>query len=184
MKTTYAHKDLSRFRLKAGVLLFVIADNKILLLRRYQTGIDDGMYVVPMGCHDGNETLTAAASREAAEETGICVQPEDLQLCHTMHRIHTMTDASYAFEQLDFFFKVTKYTGTITNMEPHKCDELAFYPVDQLPDNTVPFIKQAIRCMQQDVLYSEFGWDRQEVLDRTGLNKASFAHLAKGSILP
>jgi 8-oxo-dGTP pyrophosphatase MutT (NUDIX family) len=155
--TSYALKDSQRFKLKAGVFLFLIQNGQILLLRRYQTGIDDGLYVVPMGAHDGKEPLTSSLIREAKEEANVILKPEDITVCHTMHRLHTMPDG-FSFEQIDLFFKAEVYEGIIENMEPHKCDDLRFFPIDNLPNNIVPFIHQAIRCLESNVCYSEFGW--------------------------
>jgi 8-oxo-dGTP pyrophosphatase MutT (NUDIX family) len=154
----FAQKESQRFKLKVGVFLFLIQDGHILLLRRYRTGIDDGMYVVPMGGHDGLEPLTNSIIREANEEANITLQPEQLQVCHVMHRFHPMPD-NLSFEQIDIFFKAESYAGVIENMEPHKCDELEFYSLNALPEKTVGFIRHAIECMRQGQCYSEFGWE-------------------------
>lgn len=154
----FAQKEKQRFKLKAGVLLFLIQEENILLLRRYQTGIDDGLFVVPMGGHDGNEPLTMSLVREAQEETNIKIRPDDLEVCHVMHRRHPMPDG-LTFEQIDVFFKAHTYEGIIQNMEPHKCDQLKFFPLNDLPQNTAPFIRHAIQCMSNKKFYSEFGWN-------------------------
>jgi len=157
----FAQKEQQRFKIKTGVFLFLIQDNKILLLRRYKTGIDDGNYVVPMGSLEGDETLTQAVIREACEEANIIIKPETLHMCHIMHRFHPMPQ-NLSFEQIDIFFKAEIYEGTIENLEPHKCDELKFYPLNNLPANTVPFIRYAIESMLQSKVFSEFGWVEQE----------------------
>jgi 8-oxo-dGTP diphosphatase len=157
--SVFVQKEAERFKLKVGVFLFLIQDNHILLLRRYRTGIDDGMYVVPMGGHDGKETLTNTLIREAKEETDVELLPEQVEVCHVMHRFHPMPD-KLSFEQIDVFFRA-KHDGkgrAIQNMEPHKCDELKFYPLNNLPKNTSPFISHAIHCMQNGKFFSEFGW--------------------------
>lgn len=156
--TLFSQKEAKRFKLKVGVFLFLIHRNHILLLRRYQTGIDDGQYAVPMGAIEGAETLTAAAIREAREEANVIIKPENLKMCHLMHRFHKMPQG-ISFEQLDIFFQTKDYEGEIKNLEPHKCDELKFYPLNNLPQNTIPFVRHAIRCMQNNESYSEFGWD-------------------------
>lgn len=153
----FAQKEAKRFKVKVGVFLFLIHDEHILLLRRYQTGIDDGNYVVPMGGIEGGETLTAALIREAYEEANIIIEPDQMQVCHIMHRLHPMPQ-NLSFEQLDVFFYVTSYKGTIENKEPHKCDELKFYPLNNLPSNTAPFIRAAIENMRDKNFFSEFGW--------------------------
>lgn len=158
--SVFAQKEAQRFKMKVGVFLFLIQNDHILLLRRYRTGIDDGMYVVPMGGHDGSEPLTNSIIREAKEEANILIRPEQLQVCHLMHRFHPMPE-NLSFEQLDVFFKAETYEGVIKNMEPQKCDELKFYPLNSLPKTTSNFIKYAIECMRQNQFYSEFGWDNK-----------------------
>lgn len=153
----FAQKEATRFKLKVGVFVLIIQKEEVLLLRRYRTGIADGLHVVPMGGHDGKEPLTTTLIREAKEETNITVRPEDAQVCHVMHRLHPMP-AGLTFEQIDVFFKVETFQGNIENMEPDKCDELKFYPLNQLPTTTEPFICQAITCTQKGQFYSEFGW--------------------------
>lgn len=157
--TIFAEKEKRRFKLKVGVCLFLVQNDEILLLRRFNTGIDDGLYVVPMGGHDGKEPLTQALIREAEEETGIVLKPANVQLCHVMHRFHPMPEG-LSFEQIDMYFKAEIYDGVVENMEPNKCDELKFYPMDNLPANTAPFIKHAIQSMLQGQFYSEFGWQK------------------------
>ena len=148
-------KIKSRFKIKAAVFLLLIQGNEILLLRRFNTGIDDGCYVVPMGCIDGNETLTEALFRESKEEANII--PVNPRFAHAMHRLHKLPDGT-EFEQVDFFFIANDYTGSLQNNEPHKCDELAFYPIDNLPINTAAFINSAISKSLVNKAYSEFGW--------------------------
>ncbi len=155
--SVFAQKEAKRFKLKVGVLLFLIQDNKILLLRRFQTGIDDGVYVVPMGGHDGGEPLTTTLIREAAEETNIVLLPEAVRVCHVMHRFHPMPQG-LSFEQIDVYFQANAYQGVIENLEPHKCDNLRFFPVNNLPVNTAPFIRHAIDCTLKGQFFSEFGW--------------------------
>lgn len=156
--STFRQKEATRFKVKLGVFLFLVQDDSILLLRRYKTGIDDGSYVVPMGSVDQGETLTTALVREAQEEANIIIKPEWLHVCHVMYRYHHMPH-NLSFEQMDIFFYTQTYQGAIENNEPHKCDELKFYPLNNLPTNTVPFIRCAIENMGKGQIFSEFGWD-------------------------
>lgn len=155
---TFAHNEARRFKMKVGVFLFLVKDEQILLLRRAKTGIDDGCYVVPMGGVDGKETLTTACIREAYEEANVIIQPEHIRVCHVMHRFHPMPQG-LSFEQMDVFFYATEFKGIINNNEPHKCDELDFYPLQELPVTIAPFIRSAIQSMQDHIFFSEFGWN-------------------------
>ena len=140
-----------RFKLIASVYLLFVKDNQILLLRRANTGYEDGKYGLVAGHLEAHESLTDGAIREAKEESGVYISPNDLKLVHTMHR--RQND-----ERMDFFFEVRQWTGEIRNTEPDKCDDLSWFPIDNLPNKTIPYIKQAVECYKQGIIYSEFGW--------------------------
>ncbi len=140
-----------RFKLLAAVHLFLIQNNMILLLRRYKTGYADGQYSVIAGHLDGDEEIKTAMIREAREEGGILLSPQDLQIVGVMHR-------KLARERIDFFLTATTWKGDIVNAEPHKCDELAWYDLDALPDNVIPYIRKAIHNYQHGNWFDSFGW--------------------------
>lgn len=96
-------------------------------------------------------------AREAREEIGISLAVEDVQFAHVMHR-GVEGDSAMDQERIDFFFTAQRYDGTPKIMEPHKCDELRWYPIDSLPDNVLPYIRSAIEACVQKRSYSEFGW--------------------------
>ncbi len=134
----------------ASYILF-IQDGKILLSRRYQTGFEDGMYSLPAGHTEPGETFTTALIREIEEETGIVLKPEDVSVSHVIHR-------KFGRENIDVFYSVKNWTGIPENKEPEKCDDLAWFSVDNLPNNTIPYIRQAIENSLKGVFYSEHGW--------------------------
>jgi len=140
-----------RFKLLAAVHLFLIHENHILLLRRYNTGYADGQYSVVAGHLDGNEEVKTAMIREAREEAGIEIVPSQLQVVGVMHR--KSND-----ERIDFFLVAETWTGEVVNREPHKCDELVWYPLDALPHNTIPYVKIAITNYRQGKWFDSFGW--------------------------
>lgn len=130
--------------------LVLIKDNKILLQRRFNTGYEDGKYSVVAGHVDKGETFTEAIIREVKEEAGIILEAEDLSVVHVMNR-NIQDD-----ERIDIFFIAEKWTGNIENKEPNKCDDLSWFDLDDMPDNVIPYIKKAINCIKNKVVYSEF----------------------------
>lgn len=159
--TNFAQSELKRFKMKVGVFLVLLRESNVLLIRRHNTGIADGLHVLPMGGVDKNETALSALVREAKEEVNVEIYPEDVKLVHTMHRWHHMPDGE-SFKQIDLFFQPNRAYGEINNMEPDKCDEVAFYPLDSLPKTVEPFIRQALNKIRLGVSYSEVGWERDD----------------------
>ena len=142
----------NRFRFIAAVHLVLIKRNKILLSRRFNTGWRDGMYGVVSGHVESGERATDAMVREAEEEAGMHINPKDLEFLHLTHRIDN------GYERVDFFFKASKWRGTPKNMEPNRCDDMQWFSVDAMPDNTVPYVRDAIDDIRNKKIYSEFGW--------------------------
>ena len=140
-----------RFKLIPEVHLVLRRSSHFLMLRRYQSGYMDGYYSVVAGHVDGNEAFRSAMVREANEEAGIIIKHEELKLVHTMHR---RSDE----ERLSLFFEAAKWEGNIRNMEPHKCDDLNWYRLEEQDTLMVPYVKLALTCISKDVSYSEFGW--------------------------
>lgn len=147
-----------RFKITPASYLVLEKDGKFLLARRFNTGYEDGKYSLVAGHLDGKETFRQAMVREAMEEAGIVLAVNDLQVVHTMHRI-TETDKVGLRERMDIFIKAEKWKGELKNMEPHKCDDLSWFSIDNLPDNTIPYVRHALECIQNGVTYSEFGWE-------------------------
>ncbi len=143
----------NRFSLRAAVYLVLFKDGKTLLSRRYNTGWQDGNYSLVAGHVDGNEPATTALIREVKEEVGLDLSPENVRVAHTMHR------KSLDVEYVDIFFTAEKWGGEPTIREPEKCDDLQWFDVDNLPINTLPYIRDAIASVQKGMPYSETGWN-------------------------
>lgn len=141
----------TRFKVIPEVHLVLRRNKTFLMLRRYQTGYMDGFYSVVAGHVDGNETFRSAMAREAYDEAGIVMQTEELQLVHTMHR---RSDD----ERLSLFFEANSWGGTIKNNEPHKCDDLEWYSLQEKGKLMVPYVQSALEMVSRGERYSEFGW--------------------------
>jgi 8-oxo-dGTP diphosphatase len=138
-----------RTKFPVTVHLLFFRENQILLLRRFNTGYEDGNYSVPAGHLDGGETVIAAAAREAEEETGLQLEKNNIIFSSVMHRIEEE-------ERVDFFVHVHGWQGEPRNTEPDKCDELRWVNVDELPDNIIPYVKKAIQNHRDGINFDEF----------------------------
>jgi 8-oxo-dGTP diphosphatase len=140
-----------RFKVVPGVALIIERDGKTLLIQRGQNCSFPGTYCNIGGHVDGNETIREAAAREAWEEVGIKVRPEDMQFMHVIHRYDARG------EIITFFFKTTKFEGEPFNKEPEKHTRIVWAPLDNLPEPLFP----TLRCYleNKDQCYSEFEWD-------------------------
>jgi ADP-ribose pyrophosphatase YjhB (NUDIX family) len=135
-----------------AVHLFLLDGENILLLKRYNTGYEDGNYSVIAGHLDGDEDVCNAMIREAKEEAGIDIEINDIKIVQVMHR--KKTDE----ERIDYFFCCNKWNKEIRNMEPDKCSELKWYPIKNLPENTIEYIGYSIRNYLENKNFTLFGW--------------------------
>ncbi|MFC4811661.1 NUDIX hydrolase [Paenibacillus sp. GCM10023250] len=132
-------------------LLFYRGD-RVLLLKRINTGFEDGKWSVVAGRIDGDEEVKAAAIREAKEEAGVTIRPEDLEVVGVMHRKNVSS------EWIDFYLKVEAWSGEITNMEPHKCEELAWFSLRELPGEMIGYIRTAVGKDHGTMWFESMGW--------------------------
>ena len=142
-------------KITCATYLLLEKEDKILMLRRFNTGYEDGKYSLVAGHVDQGESVINTMVREAKEEAGIDIDPEDLELVHVMHRRKEDKND----ERIDFFFRCDKWSGEIKNMEPHKCDDLNWFKLKELPENTIEYIETTLNLISEKELYSEFGWD-------------------------
>jgi 8-oxo-dGTP pyrophosphatase MutT (NUDIX family) len=145
-----------RFKIIFAVNLLLRRGNKILLLRRANTGYQDGNYNLIAGHVDGDELATSAMVREAYEEAGIIIDAKDLKFVHIAHRLMRNDPGQ---ERIGLFFEAQKWDGEITNLEPEKCDDLSWHSIDDLPDNVIPFLRIVLRDIENGISYSEFTED-------------------------
>jgi 8-oxo-dGTP pyrophosphatase MutT (NUDIX family) len=141
-----------RAKFPVTIHLFLIRGSRILMLRRYQTGYMDGHYSVPAGHLDGEEKVRMAGVREALEEIGVQIDPAEMIFAGVFHRRE-------GDERVDFFMQVKNWSGEPYNAEPEKCDELRWVDLDTLPENTIPYIRQAIGNFRARIPFEEFGWN-------------------------
>ncbi len=144
--------QIKHFKLISAVHIFLEQQGKVLLLRRSNTGYEDGNYSVVAGHLNGNEEIKTAAIREAIEEVGIKINPSDIEIVGVMHR---RSDD----ERIDWFLASSTWTGTLINNEPNKCDKLAWHSLDALPENLIPYVHRALLNYRKGKWFDSYGWD-------------------------
>lgn len=117
----------------------LIRERDVLLLERKNTGYADGLYHLPAGHLERDESVIEGAIREAREEIGIELQPRNLRLVHVMHN-----DAA---DRVGLFFESRSWTGAVENREPEKCRRLAWFNIENLPARMVPYTRLALQAV-------------------------------------
>lgn len=125
-------------------------DNKILLMRRFNTGYKDGFLTLPAGHIEKDELPKETMLRELKEETGLICDFESIIGVYAMHRISN-SGRTY----VDYYFEILKYDGNPKIKEPQKCDEMNWYEIENIPENTLPHIKTALNHIKNKAPISE-----------------------------
>jgi len=141
-----------RYCLSVAVFVLLRKENHICMLKRTGTGWMDGWYSLPAGGLEENETLATAAAREAKEESCVLIAPQDLRLSHSMH-VRT-EDRSW----MGHFFTCTRWEGEPHIAEPDKHGDMHWQAIADLPQNTIPYVRQAVQQIIAGQPYSEYGW--------------------------
>ncbi len=142
---------MTRPNIHVDLHLVLLRDDCVLLGKRRNTGFADGRYHVPAGKLEIDETITDGIIREAREEAGITLSPNDIDLVHLMH----LRDGT---DRLSLFFTADRWSGEIENREPEKCAGWEWLPVGDLPAETVPYARQAIADIVAGRHLGLFGW--------------------------
>lgn len=147
-------------RYQSKVVVFLIltrninGKEEILLQKRCNTGYMDGKYDCACSGHlEKGESLSMAIVREAKEEIGIDVNEKDLKFVAIIH--------PYKDDYINVFFTTNTYKGIPKIMEPNKCDDLQWFDIEKLPDNTIERIKNVIKNIKKGIIYDDGDFSHQ-----------------------
>lgn len=127
--------------------------DEVLLLRRKNTGWRDGEYTMPAGHVETGESPLTCAIREAKEEAGVTIKPENIELMHIQnYPAEDMTE-----DRVDFIFEASEWRGEPYVAEPHKSDDLRWCSLNRLPKNIVPPAHHCLNEIRLGNIYSDFG---------------------------
>jgi SAM-dependent methyltransferase len=128
------------------VHLIVRRGEEVLLARRSGTGYADGLLNAPSGHAEDGEDVREAMVREAREEIGLDLAPEDLRVALVMQ--HCAPGA--AQPRMGWFFEaVYGVGGEPVNLEPHKCSELGWFPLGELPHDMVAYCRAGLDAYRE-----------------------------------
>lgn len=136
-----------RFKLPIGIFIMLKKNNSVLLQLRKNCSFA-GNFGFVGGHLDGDEKIVDAAIREVKEEVGVDVLPSDLVL-------KTICHSNKGKEYLQFYFECSKWNGEIENKEPDKCESLQWHDWNNIPENTCPYLKEAIDKVNQGISFYE-----------------------------
>lgn len=133
-----------------GVHVLMEREGRILLMRRAGTGFFDGLYSLPGGHVEPGESLGRTAVREMREEVGVDIDPAGLVHLGVVHR---RSDTN----RIDFFLRAKAWAGEPRICEPDRCDALGWFARDDLPANTVAYVREALAAGEGPWML-ESGW--------------------------
>ncbi|MFI0219802.1 phosphotransferase [Streptomyces lydicus] len=113
---------------------------EVLLSRRAGQVYAAGLWHLPSGHLDGpHEDVVDALVREAREETGVVIDPDDVRGAVTVH--HRSPGGA---SRSGYFFEVQRWTGEARNAEPNVCDAIMWARLDALPDEMVAYCRAGL----------------------------------------
>ncbi|MYD43516.1 MAG: NUDIX domain-containing protein [Gammaproteobacteria bacterium] len=142
--------DMARYTVNVVVhtLVWHADEMSLLLLQRANTGLMDGRYTLPGGHLKPGESMLDAAQREVQEEVGIVLGDT------------TPTCVLPYAGGVNFVFESLRWTGEARNMEPEKCVDLAWCPLERLPRNVVPWLRTVLDLRDSGRWFHDFSGNR------------------------
>lgn len=140
-----------RFKCAVCVDLFMFkeegGEKKVLLMKRKNTGTNDGEYELPGGHLENGEDIFDAMIRETNEEVLLNIERSDLSILHIMHH--------YSGQRINFVFGLNGSKLLPKIGEPDKCEKLEWFNVKKMPKQISPKMKKIISNINKNVLYDK-----------------------------
>ncbi len=136
--------------------LIINTENQVLLEYRTNTQWFAHYYGLVGGSIGEHESAMQALAREVYEEIGITFNSQDAQFVHVMHFMGETRPC------VAFFYIIRTWQGDIINKEKNKHDHLAWFSLDNLPDQLIPRHRKALELIAQKISYSEDNWSTEK----------------------
>jgi 8-oxo-dGTP diphosphatase len=150
-------------QIKVGVGVLLWEDNKVLMGKRLS---EHGhmKWSFPGGHVEFGENPEDAATREVKEETALIVE--------RLAKVSFTSDIYDNGEQyVTLFFTATKWSGRITNLEPHKFSEWHWFPPEELPQPLFKPIATLLKELKSIPIIDESRWLEGSLAGRRSANR-------------
>lgn len=115
-------------------------DERILLARRSNVSYGSGLWGLPGGHVEDNETLPQAAAREALEEIGVRLDPASLSLLGMTRYVDS--SGVDIVRGLDVFYLAATWQGEAQPVS--ECSEVGWFSLHDLPPDALPWLGTAV----------------------------------------
>ncbi|MBP6913531.1 MAG: NUDIX domain-containing protein [Candidatus Levybacteria bacterium] len=145
----YSRKETELYKI-TPIVYMILRDqeSRILLLGRRRTG----KYSIPAGHMEEGEESVAAALREVKEEVGVRVDTLNTRLVN----IGNFKDPDG--QRIGYFYETKIWTGKPKVMEPDIHSNILWAPIDSLPENLSPNVRQVLLNIEKGQFYTKNGW--------------------------
>ncbi len=144
-----------RSRSIVGAHLVLLQGGTVLLGKRHpNSAFAPSTWHLPAGHREHGESTLACTVREAAEETGLTIAASDLTLVHTLD----LLDPGSTIPRIQLFFAASRWHGEPRVLEPDRCTEWRWWPLDALPEQLVDYTRTALAAIAQGEPYTQMGW--------------------------
>ncbi|MFG1795899.1 NUDIX domain-containing protein [Nocardia sp. NPDC049149] len=141
------------YRTIVGVQILLIRDGAVLLARRRNTGFADAKWNAPGGKLEEGEDVVSAVIREAREEIGVHLRHDEVRMTSSIH-----IQAPKGQYRVLFIFSAESWTGDPHNREPDLCSELEWFPLEDLPGDTILSTRAGVELLQRGEHFGVYGW--------------------------
>lgn len=117
--------------IKVGIGVYIFNPQQQVLLGLRKSPHGEGTWCAPGGHLEFGEDFNTGAIREAREETGISIAPQDLKLAGITNDLFRETQKHY----ITIHMATHNYSGNISLMEPDKFSDWKWFDLDKLPAN-------------------------------------------------
>jgi 8-oxo-dGTP diphosphatase len=127
-----------------GAIIFN-SDNKVFLARRGREARNEsGKWEFPGGAVEFGETLEHAILREVKEEYGFEIMIDELLDVVN----HLIPEEKQHWVSPTFLCRIK--SGTPSILEPHKCDEIAWFELDEIPEKLLTLAsKKSLKSLRK-----------------------------------